>query len=220
MRVTGQIPEATVARLPVYLRSLLEVGAAGISTVSSVMLADRAGVNAAKVRKDLSYLGTYGTRGVGYDVEYLRFQVSRALGVANTWPVVVVGLGNLGRALAGHEGFGERGFPVVAGFDIDPDKIGTRISGVLVHPLERLPELVADLGAAIGIIATPAEAAQEVADHLSRAGIRSVLNFAPTVLTLPDDVDVRDVDLATELQILGFHLQRANPTNDDQSVVS
>jgi redox-sensing transcriptional repressor len=204
----------------VYLRSLLEVGAAGISTVSSVMLADRAGVNAAKVRKDLSYLGTYGTRGVGYDVEYLRFQVSRALGVANTWPVVVVGLGNLGRALAGHEGFGERGFPVVAGFDIDPDKIGTRISGVLVHPLERLPELVADLGAAIGIIATPAEAAQEVADHLSRAGIRSVLNFAPTVLALPVDVDVRDVDLATELQILGFHLQRSNPTNDDESVVS
>ena len=203
-----------------YLRSLLEVGAAGISTVSSVMLADRAGVNAAKVRKDLSYLGTYGTRGVGYDVEYLRFQVSRALGVANTWPVVVVGLGNLGRALAGHEGFGERGFPVVAGFDIDPDKIGTRISGVLVHPLERLPELVADLGAAIGIIATPAEAAQEVADHLSRAGICSVLNFAPTVLALPDDVDVRDVDLATELQILGFHLQRSNPIDDDESVVS
>ncbi len=220
MRVTGQIPEATVARLPVYLRSLLEVGAAGISTVSSVMLADRAGVNAAKVRKDLSYLGTYGTRGVGYDVEYLRFQVSRALGVANTWPVIVVGLGNLGRALAGHEGFGERGFPVVAGFDIDPDKIGTRISGVLVHPLERLPELVADLGAAIGIIATPAEAAQEVADHLSRAGIRSVLNFAPTVLALPDDVDVRDVDLATELQLLGFHLQQATSSTDDESAAS
>ena len=220
MRITGQIPEATVARLPVYLRSLLEVGATGISTVSSVMLAEHAGVNAAKVRKDLSYLGTYGTRGVGYDVEYLRFQVSRALGVANTWPVVVVGLGNLGRALAGHKEFGERGYPVVAGFDIDPDKIGTRISGVLVHSLERLPELVGDLGAAIGVIATPADAAQSVADHLARAGVRSILNFAPVVLALSEDVDVRDVDLATELQILGFHLQQATPVTDDESAAS
>jgi redox-sensing transcriptional repressor len=218
--VTGQIPEATVARLPVYLRSLVELGAAGHSTVSSVLLADRAGVNAAKVRKDLSYLGTYGTRGVGYDVEYLRFQVSRALGLANTWPVVVVGLGNLGRALAGHRGFAERGFPVVAAFDVDPEKTGTEVDGVPVHPLERLPELASDLGAAIGIIATPAEAAQGVADVLVGAGIRSILNFAPVVLSLPDGVDARDVDLATELQILGFHLQQAVPSGADESAVS
>lgn len=220
VRVSAHIPEATVARLPVYLRSLVELGAAGYSTVSSVMLADRAGVNAAKVRKDLSYLGTYGTRGVGYDVEYLRFQVSRALGVANTWPVVVVGLGNLGRALAGHRGFVERGFPVVAAFDIDPAKVGSEVDGVPVHPLERLPELVGEMGVAIGIIATPVEAAQEVADVLVSAGIRSVLNFAPLVLSVPDHVDVRDVDLATELQILGFHLQQAGRAGGDESAVS
>jgi redox-sensing transcriptional repressor len=220
MRVTGQIPDATVARLPVYLRSLMELGASGQATVSSVMLADRAGVNAAKVRKDLSYLGTYGTRGVGYDVEYLRFQVSRALGVANTWPVVVVGLGNLGSALAGHRGFAERGFPVVAAFDVDPAKIGTDIDGVRIHPLERLPEVVGDLGVSIGVIATPAGAAQTVADLLVRAGIHSILNFAPVVLTLPDDVDGRDVDLATELQILGFHLQRAVAASGGESAAS
>ena len=220
MRVTGQIPEATVARLPVYLRSLMELGAAGYSTVSSVMLADRAGVNAAKVRKDLSYLGTYGTRGVGYDVEYLRYQVSRALGVSNTWPVAVIGVGNLGRALAGHAGFGERGFPVVAAFDVDDDKIGTDIDGVHVHPLDRLPDLAGGLGIAIAVIATPAGAAQEVADGLVSAGIRSILNFAPVVLAVPDDVDVRDVDLATELQILGFHLQQVDPPAGDESAAS
>lgn len=214
------IPEATVARLPVYLRSLVELGVSGVSTVSSDVLADRAGVNAAKVRKDLSYLGSYGTRGVGYDVEYLRFQVSRALGVANRWPVVVVGLGNLGRALAGHQEFAERGFPVVAAFDIDPDKVGTTIGDVAVHPLERLSELVAEVGAAIAVIATPAEAAQEVAAALVEAGIGSILNFAPTVLTVPGDVEVRDVDLATELQILGFHLQRRYPPVADESAAS
>ncbi len=218
--MAGQIPEATVARLPVYLRSLLDLGAAGISTVSSVMLADRAGVNAAKVRKDLSYLGTYGTRGVGYDVEYLRFHVSRALGLSNTWPLVVCGLGNLGRALVGHEGFAERGFPVVAAFDSDPFKIGTMVDGVPVHSVESLPELVGDLDVAIGVITTPAEAAQDVVDAMIGAGIRSTLNFAPVVLAVPDDVDVRDVDLGSELQILGFHLQRATSANDDESAAS
>jgi redox-sensing transcriptional repressor len=160
------------------------------------------------VRKDLSHLGTYGTRGVGYDVDYLRFEVSRALGVANTWPVVIVGFGNLGRALANHTGFTDRGFPMAAAIDTDPDKAGTTIDGVAIHPLDRLEELVISEGIAIAVITTPAEAAQEVADRLVDAGILSILNFAPAVLTVPDDVEVRSVDLATELQILGFHLQR------------
>lgn len=202
------IPEATVARLPVYLRSLVELAASGQTTVSSDVLADLAGVNAAKVRKDLSHLGTYGTRGVGYDVDYLRFEVSRALGVANTWPVVIVGFGNLGRALANHAGFTDRGFPMAAAIDTDPAKTGATIDGVAIHALDRLEELVVAQNIAIAVITTPAEAAQEVADRLVDAGIRSILNFAPAVLTVPDDVDVRSVDLVTELQILGFHLQR------------
>ena len=206
---TGHIPEATVARLPVYLRSLTDLTAAGQSTTSSDVLAELAGVNAAKVRKDLSYLGTHGTRGVGYDIRHLTFEVSRALGVANTWPVVVCGLGNLGRALANHTGFTERGFPVVAAVDIDPALIGTVVDGVPVHPPQELGELVATLGVSIGVIATPASAAQEIADRLVAAGVRSILDFSPTVVNVPDHVEVRMVDLSTELQILGFHLQRS-----------
>lgn len=204
----SHIPEATVERLPVYLRCLVELAASGTRTVSSEGLADLAGVNAAKVRKDLSHLGTYGTRGVGYDVDYLRFEVSRALGVANTWPVVVVGFGNLGRALANHTGFTERGFPMIVAIDRDPDKTGRSIDGVPVHGHDQLEAVVRDHAIAIAVITTPASAAQEVADRLVDAGIRSILNFAPTVLAVPDHVEVRAVDLATELQILGFHLQR------------
>src|SRR6187402_2434480 len=128
------IPEATVARLPVYLRSLAELVDEKIATVSSERLAEMAGVNAAKVRKDLSYLGSYGTRGVGYDVEYLLFQMNRELGLTQDWPVVIVGIGNLGQALAGYGGFGERGFPVGALVDADRSKVGTRLgSHVVMH---------------------------------------------------------------------------------------
>lgn len=208
---TGHIPEATVARLPVYLRSLTALAADGQSTTSSDVLADLAGVNAAKVRKDLSYLGTHGTRGVGYDVRHLVFEVSRALGVANTWPVVVCGLGNLGRALANHTGFTDRGFPVVAAIDVDPALVGSTIDGVPVHGPEMLADVVAEHGVAIGVIATPAAAAQQTADRLVAAGVRSILDFSPTVVSVPDDVEVRTVDLSTELQILGFHLQRDMP---------
>lgn len=205
------IPEATVARLPVYLRSLTALAADGQSTTSSDVLAELAGVNAAKVRKDLSYLGTHGTRGVGYDVRHLIFEVSHALGVANTWPVVVCGMGNLGRALANHTGFTERGFPVVAAVDVDPELVGTAIDGVPVHHPDDLAGVVVARRVAIGVIATPAGAAQETADRLVAAGVRSILDFSPTVVNVPGHVEVRTVDLATELQILGFHLQRDLP---------
>jgi redox-sensing transcriptional repressor len=203
-----RIPEATVARLPVYLRSLLELAGARVATISSERLADMAGVNAAKVRKDLSYLGSYGTRGVGYDVEYLLFQMSRELGLTHDWPVVIVGVGNLGQALANYGGFGERGFPVAALVDADASKVGRTIGGLTVRHLDELPELVGGLGIAIGIVATPAEAAQDVADRLIAAGVRSVLNFAPAVITVPHEVSLRKVDLAVELQILSFYQQQ------------
>jgi redox-sensing transcriptional repressor len=203
-----RIPEATVARLPVYLRSLYELATERIPNVSSERLAELAGVNAAKVRKDLSYLGSYGTRGVGYDVEYLLYQMSRELGLTHDWPVVIVGAGNLGQALAGYGGFSERGFPVAALVDVDPGKVGGKINGVPVRHLDELAEVVGDSTGAIGVIATPAAAAQEAADRLVAAGVNSILNFAPVVLNVPRGVTLRKVDLAVELQILSFYQQR------------
>jgi redox-sensing transcriptional repressor len=206
------IPEATVARLPVYLRCLVDLAESRTATVSSERLADLAGVNAAKLRKDLSYLGSYGTRGVGYDVEFLLFQISRELGLTQDWPVVIVGIGNLGHALANYRGFTARGFRVVALVDADPKKVGEHVAGLHVRSLDELPAIVAEEGAAIGIIATPASAAQEVADRLVEAGVASILNFAPSVISVPDGVSLRKVDLSIELQILSFYQQRRGAT--------
>ncbi len=206
-RDAKRIPDATVARLPIYLRSLLEL-AADTLTVSSEQLADSAGVNAAKVRKDLSYLGSYGTRGVGYDVEYLQNQMRRALGLTHDWPVVIVGIGNLGAALANYGGFGDRGYPVAALVDADPAVVGKRFGDLVVESADRLAEVVAAHDINIGVITTPAAAAQTVADELTAAGVRSILNFAPTVISVPEGVSLRKVDLAVEMQILSFYQQR------------
>ena len=202
------IPEATVARLPVYLRALTTLVESGTATCSSEELAAAAGVNSAKLRKDLSYLGSYGTRGVGYDVDYLRYQIAREIGVTQDWPVVIVGIGNLGHALANFSGFRSRGFRVVALLDADPKRRGERVAGVDVRDFADLDAIVREHGVAIGVIATPASAAQDVADQMVAAGITSILNFAPTVIAVPDGVDVRKVDLSIELQILAYHEQR------------
>ena len=202
------IPEATVNRLPLYLRALVESAESKQTTISSEDLAERAGVNAAKVRKDLSFLGSYGTRGVGYDVEGLLFQIRKELGLTQDWPVVIVGVGNLGHALANYRGFGARGFEIVGLFDVDPRKVGEEVGGIAVRSLDDLDRVVAESAVAIGIIATPAPVAQEVADRLVAAGVPSILNFAPTVLSVPDHVAVRKVDLAIELQVLSFYNQR------------
>ena len=202
------IPEATIARLPVYLRSLVEMAERNIHTVSSEQLADAAGVNSAKVRKDLSYLGSYGTRGVGYDVEYLIYQVRRELGLEQAWPVVIVGAGNLGRALAHYDGFEERGFRIVAVVDANAEVVGTPIDGMTVEHIDDLDRVVKEHQIAIGVITTPATAAQEVCDRLVAAGVASILNFAPALLQVPAGVSLRKVDLSTELQILSFHEQR------------
>ena len=202
------IPQATVERLPVYLRSLLDVAEAKTTTVSSERLAEMAGVNAAKVRKDLSYLGSLGVRGVGYDVEYLLYQISRELGLTQDLPVVIVGVGNLGHALANYRGFSERGFRVAALLDADADKVGERIGPLTVRHLDDLADIAASEPIAIGIITTPSNAAQDVADRLVAAGITSILNFAPVVLNVPPAVSLRKVDLSIELQILSFYQQR------------
>ncbi len=200
------IPAATVSRLPVYLRSLAELPA-GRTTCSSEQLAEIAGVNPAQVRKDLSYLGSYGTRGVGYELEELQTQIRRALGLTREYPVLIVGAGNLGRALANYGGFGSWGFRVVGVLDIDERKVGIEVDGLVVESLDDLERIVADRSIAIGIIATPASGAQYVADRLAAAGVRSILSFAPTVLRVAEGIQVRRVDLSTELQILTYHLQ-------------
>jgi redox-sensing transcriptional repressor len=202
------IPEATVGRLPVYLRALVDLAGSGTTTVSSESLAEAAGVNSAKVRKDLSHLGSYGTRGVGYDVAYLIHQIRRELGLTQHWSIVIVGIGNLGQALANYRGFAERGFEVAALVDADPAKVGATVDGHVVRPMADLPVLVAERDIAIGVIATPASAVQEVADRMVAAGIRSILNFAPAMIAVPPGVSVRKVDLAVELQILAFYEQR------------
>jgi redox-sensing transcriptional repressor len=202
------IPEATVARLPVYLRCLVDMAERGTHTVSSEQLAEAAGVNSAKVRKDLSYLGSYGTRGVGYDVEYLIYQIRRELGLEQDWAVAIVGAGNLGHALANYKGFGERGFRIVALLEADERKIGEQIGDLSVEHIDDLDRVVKEEPIAIGIIATPAGAAQEVCDRLVAAGVASILNFAPAHLQVPPGVSLRQVDLSTELQILSYHEQR------------
>lgn len=202
------IPEATVARLPLYLRSLVEMTERGMATVSSEQLADAAGVNSAKVRKDLSYLGSYGTRGVGYDVDYLIYQISRELGLTQDWNCVIVGVGNLGHALANYRGFATRGFRVGALVDADESKIGEKVGDLSIEDFEDLERICKERQISIGIICTPAPGAQDACDRLVAAGVKSILNFAPTVLQVPDDVSLRKVDLSIELQILSFYEQR------------
>src|SRR6266542_1794200 len=202
------IPEATVGRLPVYLRGLVEMAENGTATISSEQLAEAAGVNSAKVRKDLSYLGSYGTRGVGYDVAYLIHQVRRELGLTQHWPVVIAGAGNLGHALSNYKVFSERGFRIVSLVDNEEEKVGEQIGYMAVEHIDRLAEIVRREDVAIGVICTPAGAAQEVADRMVAAGVRSILNFAPAVISVPEYVSVRKVDLSIELQILAYYEQR------------
>ena len=200
------IPDATVARLPVYLRALRALTAAGIDVVSSEALAQAAGVRSTGLRKDLSHLGSYGVRGVGYDVARLSDEIARELGLQHDWSVAIVGMGNLGHALAAYSGFATRGFKVRWLVDEAPDVIGTEIAGLTVIGFDELAMVAGD--GLIAVIATPPTAAQDVADQVIALGVRSILNFAPCVLQVPDGVEVRKVDLATELQILAFHEQR------------
>ncbi len=195
-------------RLPVYQRILAELVRTHVATVSSEQLASLAAVNAAKVRKDLSLLGSFGTRGSGYDPAYLIDQIERALGVDKNWTIAVVGIGNLGRALTNSEGFASRGFNVTAIFDVDPAVIGEEIKGLRVRHMDEIATLRSTERPAIGVITTPGWAAQEVANLLVAVGVTSLLNFAPRVLTVPPHVHLRYVDLSIELQVLGFYRSR------------
>ncbi|WP_116713119.1 redox-sensing transcriptional repressor Rex [Euzebya tangerina] len=203
-----QIPEASVARLPVYLRTLIDLAETGADTVSSEALARSSGINSAKIRKDLSYLGSYGTRGVGYDVDYLITQISRELGLTQDWATVLVGAGNLGQALANFAGFAERGFRIAAIIDSDPAKHGQTIGGVQIEPMSEIARVVEDEQISIAMMAIPGPVAQDVTDRLVAAGVTSILNFAPAVVSVPEGVSLRKVDLSIELQILAYYEQQ------------
>lgn len=169
-------------------------------------------MTAAQVRKDLSFLGSHGTRGVGYDIDELMSQIKTVLGMTKTYRVVIVGAGNLGSAITNYKGFETWGFEIVAVVDVDDDKIGSPIDGLNVEAFDLLKSIVSERDIQIGVIATPPAAAQLVANKLVAAGVRSILNLAPVVLKLPSDVSVRRVDLSTELGILAYHLSSASPT--------
>lgn len=217
-RPSKQVSEATVSRLPLYLSALVELPEASNASVSSEGLAELSGVNATTVRRDLASLGITGTRGVGYDVGYVLHEIGVELGINDEWPVVIVGAGNLGRALANYPGLAARGFPVKAVVDIDSQLVGTEIAGLVVQHADVLAEIVVEYGVGVGVIATPPEAAQTVADKLIAAGVGSLLNFTAHVLVVPETVQVRRVDLATELQILSFYQQRTSAARSGTGV--
>lgn len=220
LRSPAGIPDATVARLPLYLRALDELAERGTDVCSSEHLATAAGVNSAIVRKDLSHLGSYGTRGVGYDVRFLAGHIATVVGQTQPWPVVIVGAGHLGSALAAYQGFGARGVKVAAVVDADPELIGAVVGGHEVLSIDDLAAIVVRDEVSLGIIATPPAAAQSVADALVAAGISSILNFAPTALQVPAEVDLRQVDVAAELQILGYHAHRRQAAPNEEAVLS
>ncbi|WP_194831992.1 redox-sensing transcriptional repressor Rex [Nocardia sp. XZ_19_369] len=202
------IPQATVARLATYLRVLATLADEGVAIVSSEELAVAAGVNSAKLRKDLSFLGPNGVRGVGYDVARLRARIEDVLGLSQGHRVVLVGAGNLGRALVGYGGFQRRGFTVVGIFDNHPEVIGLSVAGLVVRDVAGLAEAVEALEPTIAVITVPDDAAQDACDRLVAAGLQSILSFAPCELIAPATVELRRVDLAVELQMLSFERVR------------
>lgn len=203
-----QIPPAAVARLTLYLRALNSLTGDGVERVSSEALAEASGVSSATLRKDLSYIGSHGTRGVGYEVDYLNRQIAAALGLTLDWKVAIVGAGNLGRALARYGGFQSRGFDIVAIFDADPLIVGQEIGFLRVSDVLGLETGLAQTRANMVVLALPAHVAQEMCDRVVSAGVKSILSFAPITLQVPDGVNLRKVDMATELQILAYHAQR------------
>ncbi|WP_199425005.1 redox-sensing transcriptional repressor Rex [Actinotalea solisilvae] len=202
------VPASTVARLPIYLRALEQLTDDGVTRTSSGELAELAGVGSAQLRRDLSFLGSHGVRGVGYDVEHLQAQVAAALGVTGDLAVVIVGIGNLGHALANYVAGTGKGFRVAALVDAVPEVVGTTVAGLVVEHGRDLEEVVRRERATIAVLATPADVAQDLCDRLVAAGVTGILTFVPRVLQVPAGVDVRSVDLATELQILAFHERR------------
>ena len=207
-----EIPKPTLGRLPLYYRSLLAASEAGLEIISSAELGESAGVDSAQVRKDLTYFGQFGRPGVGYNVSNLLMALEQILGLRNPNEAVLVGAGKLGMAICNYPGFARYGLKIVALFDVDPNKIGQQVDGLEVFPLERLEPIVKKLGIQIGIITTPAEAAQRIAKMLISAGVRAIWNFAPVNLKVPPEIILRNEDLAVGLATLSHYLSAEHRT--------
>lgn len=202
-----KIPDATIGRLSLYSRYLIEADKNGITTVSSQQIAKATGVTPAQVRKDLAYFGEFGTRGVGYNSRELYTYIMKILGLSKRWAVAIIGAGNLGRALSQYKGFNERGFDIVCIFDTDPNKIGKKLFDIDIFSIDLIAEKVKELDIKLGIIAVPAPAAQEVADCLVKAGVKGIINFAPININVNNDIILRRVDLAAQLEYLTYYLE-------------
>jgi redox-sensing transcriptional repressor len=213
---TEKISELTTNRLSIYLRCLNELAAAGVETISSQSMAEQFTLNSAQIRKDLAYFGEFGVRGVGYYVEDLRQHLMKILGLTQKHRVAIVGLGNLGMALANYQGFNQYSFDIVALFDTDGAKIGQRVrSGLEIQSVEKLKETIGREQIDIVILAVPATTAERVLDEVAEAGVKAVLNFAPVHLHAKSGMKVKTVDLTISLESLSYFL--ANPVNDGGS---
>ena len=207
----SSIPDATIERIALYSRPIENLLKKGVKVVSSKKLAELCRVNPAQVRKDLSYFGEFGVRGVGYDVNDLLTEIKKILVSDREWRLGIVGLGNLGKALVAHENFLKRGYRFVAAFDADPAKIGRRIPpGLVIQPITKLKGLAKELGIEIGVITTPASRAQSVADLLIEVGIKAILNFSPVQVRKPECCLVQNVDFTVNLDNLAFYLNKFN----------
>ncbi|MDX1577608.1 MAG: redox-sensing transcriptional repressor Rex [Gemmatimonadota bacterium] len=215
--MSARISDSAVRRLSLYLRMLRDLRRAGVELVSSRELAERAGATSAQVRKDLSLFGSFGKRGRGYDVSALADTLEEILGLSEAWRVGIVGVGKIGSALLGYRALDARGFDIVAAFDVDPEKVGSRPFGVTVYDVADLKRVIGRLGVDIGIVATPPDAARDVAVGLARAGVGAILNFAPTELHDIEGVPVRTVDIVLELEGLSYILTAAGRGRDASS---
>ncbi len=204
-----KIPEATIGRLSVYSRYLTEVEKQEIINISSGEIAEGVGGTPAQVRKDLAYFGEFGTRGVGYNVKQLNQEIMGILGLKKRWNMILIGAGNLGSALSQYRGFQARGFNIVAVFDNDMNKVGLKLNGLPIYAVNQMAEFVDNNDISIGIITVPSEYAQDIADILVETkNIKGILNFAPVVLTIPEEIEVRNVDLAVNLEVLSYNIEK------------
>jgi redox-sensing transcriptional repressor len=207
----SKIPAATITRLSIYSRYLEALAQEGVKIIASDKLAEKCGVNPAQIRKDLAYFGEFGIRGVGYFVKELLFEIKRILGLNKVWKMALVGIGNLGSALLAHQNFIRQGYEFAAVFDVDPAKVERRLpSGQVIHHLDELVVVVKDQGIEIGVIATPADRAQDVAQRLIDSGVKAILNFAPTQLQVIEGMAVENVDFTVKLDNLAYHLTMGN----------
>ncbi len=207
----SKIPTATITRLSIYSRYLEALAQEGVKIIASDKLAEKCGINPAQIRKDLAYFGEFGIRGVGYFVKELLFEIKRILGLNKVWKMALVGIGNLGSALLAHQNFIRQGYEFAAVFDTDPAKVGRRLpSGQVIHHLDTLETVIKENGIEIGVIATPSGMAQSVAQRLIDAGVKAILNFAPTQLQVIEGMSVENVDFTVKLDNLAYHLTMGN----------